>query len=112
MDRFGEDLEFMALSTGFFEQIRGCRLTGEEKDLALWQFAASDDGCFYAGHAGHDDVADEHIGLKALQRLDGFFSAEDSARLETCLVEDNGQCIGNDLLVVGNENSGFCGRGC
>src|ERR1700733_1096802 len=97
----------MALGTAFFEQIRGCCLAGEEKDLALWQFAAGDDCRFDTGHAGHDDVADKHIGLKTLKRLDGFFSAEDSARLETCLVEDDSQCVGNDLLVVGNEYSGF-----
>jgi len=95
------------LGHGLFEQIRGCRLTGEEKDLALWQFAAGDDCRFDTGHTGHDDVADEHIGLKALERFDGFFSAEHSARFETCLVEDDGQCVSNDLLVVSDEYSWF-----
>ena len=110
MDRFGEDLEFMALSTGFFEQIRGCRLTGEEKDLALWQFAAGDDCRFDTGHAGHDDVADEHVGLKALNRLDGFLSAEDGARLKACLIQDDREGVRNYLFVIGNEYSGFyCG---
>lgn len=107
MHWLGEDLEFMALGTGLFEQIRGCRLTGEEKDLALGQFAASDDCRFDAGHTSHDDVTDEHIGLKALERFDGFFSAEHSACLKTCLVEDNRQSIGNDLLVIGDEYSGL-----
>ena len=87
--RLGEDLEFMPLGTGLFEEIRRCRLAGKEQDLALWQLTASDDGCFYAGHASHDDVADEHIGLEAFERLDGLFSAEHSASLKACLVKDN-----------------------
>jgi len=100
VDWFGEDLELMALRTGLFEQIGGSGLPREEKDLALWQFAAGDDCSFNTGHAGHNDVADKHVGLEALERLDGFFSAKHCARLKARLIQDYCECVGNYLLII------------
>jgi len=107
MDRFSKDFELVTLRAGLFQQIRGSGLAGKEKDLALWKFAASDDCCFNTGHAGHDDVADEHIGLEALERLDGLFSAEHGACLKARLIQDNRQGVGDYLLVIGDEYPGF-----
>src|SRR6202789_3845493 len=108
--RLGEDLEFVPLHAGLFEKIRGGCLAGEQKDLAIWQSAAGDDCRFDTGHAGHDDVADEHVGLKALNRLDGFLSAEDGARLKACLIQDDREGVRNYLVVICNDYSGFyCG---
>jgi len=107
MDRLREDFEFVALGAGLFKQVRGSGLARKEKDFALWQFAASDDCSFDAGHAGHDDVADEHVGLEALERLDGLFSAKHGACLKARLIQDNCQGVGNYLLVIGDEYPGF-----
>jgi len=104
---FGENFEFVPLSAGLFKQIRGCGLTRKEKDFALWQLAASDDCSFNPGHTGHDDIADEHVGLKAFDQLDGLFSAIDCACVKACLIEDNCQSIRDYLLVIGNKNLGF-----
>ena len=111
MDWFGEDFELVTLAAGLFQQICGRGLARKKEDFALWKFAASDDCSFDTGHAGHDDVADEHIGLETLERLDGLFSAKHGARLEARLVQDDCESVGNYLLVISNEYSGFGGVG-
>ena len=107
MDRFGENFKLVSLSAGLLEQIGSSGLAREEKDLAFRQLAASDDGRFDTGHSSHDDIADEHVGLEAFERLDSFFSAKDGSRLKTRLVEDDCEGVGYDLLVVGDQNSWF-----
>jgi len=113
MDRLGEYLEFVTLGAGLFEQIGGGGLSGEEKDLALWQFAARNDCRFDAGHTSHDDIADEHVRLEAVEQLDSFFAAKNGARLKACLIQNNCESVGDYLLVVGDQNfRSWCGRSC
>lgn len=111
MDRFGQNLKLMALCPGFFQKVCGSGLSGEQKDLALREFAAGDDCGFNAGHSGHNDVADEHIRLKALKRLDGLLSAEDSACFESGLIQDDCECISDHLFVICYKNPRFYGSG-
>ncbi len=105
VDWFGEDLELVALGAGFFEEVGGGGLAGEEKNLAVGAPGAGGDGGFDAGHAGHDDVGDEHVGFKGIERFDGFFAAVDGARLEARLIEDDGEGVGDHLLIVGDEDA-------
>lgn len=113
MDRLGEDFELMALGTSLFEQVSSGSLARKEKDFALWQFTAGNNCGFDARHPGHDDVADEHIGLEALKRLDSLFTAEYRVRFKACLIQDDCQGVGDDLFIISDENPGFrCRRDC
>src|SRR6185312_16123060 len=105
MNGLGENLELVALCACLLQKVSGGGLAGEEEDLALWQAAAGDDCSFDAGHAGHDDIADEHVGLELFDGLDGLFAPEHGTRVEASLVENDCERIGNDLLVVGDEDS-------
>ncbi len=89
-------------------------LAGEEQNLAAGQLVAGGDGSFDAGHSGHDDVGDEHVGSKGVERFDGLLAAIDGARLKASLIEDDSEGVGDDLLVVGDEDAGFgrSGGGC
>jgi hypothetical protein len=89
MDRFGQNFELVSLRACLFKQVCSRGLTRKEKDLALWKLAASDDCRFNSGHTGHNDVADEHVGLKGFERLDCLFSAEDGACLKASLIQNN-----------------------
>src|SRR5271170_3241198 len=64
MDGLCEYLELVALSAGAVEQISGGGLAGEEQNLACRQQFANPDGGIDAVEVGHDDVADEHVGLE------------------------------------------------
>lgn len=107
VDGLCKDLELMALRTGFLEQVGCGGLAGEEQYFALGQALPSNNGGFNAGHASHNDVADEHVGLKAIERLDGLLSAEHCAGFKSCLIEDDRKGIGNHLFVICYEYSGF-----
>jgi len=71
MDGFGQDFELVSLDTGFFQQIGGGGLPGKEKDLAGRERLPYADGGFDAVHVGHDDVADNQVGLELLGALHG-----------------------------------------
>ena len=107
MDGLGKDFEFVAFCAGLLQKVGRGSLTGEEQDFALRQSTACDDRGFDTGHAGHDDVADEHVGLEGLDRLDGLLSTKDCTRLKACLIQDNCERVGNYLFVIGDEYSGF-----
>ena len=107
MDGLGENLKLVSLGAGFLQQICGRGLAGEEENFAVGHLGAGGNGSFDAGHAGHDDVGDEHVGLEAFERLDGLFAAVDGARFKAGLVQDDGQRVGDDLLVVGDEHPGL-----
>src|ERR1700727_1605755 len=103
----------MPLGASLFEQVCGGGLAREKKDLSVWQFAARDNCSFDAGHSSHDDVADEHIGLEVLERLNGFFSAKNCTCLKACLIQNNCQSVGDYLFVIGDQDLGFrCSRCC
>ena len=107
MDRLSQNLKFVPLRPRLFQEIRRCGLTGEKQNFALRQFAAGYDGSFDAGHASHDDIADEHIGLKALERLNCLFTAENGTRFKSRLVENDCEGICNYLFVICYEYPGF-----
>ncbi len=68
---------------------------------------ADPDGGVDAVEIGHDDVADEHVGPKGARRFDGFFAGIYGGGFKSALVENNGQGVGNDTLVVGDQHFGF-----
>jgi hypothetical protein len=100
VDGLRQDLELVALGAGAFQQVGRRRLAGEEQDLAARQELADVDGRLDAVHVGHDHVADDEVGLDRTGALDGSGAGVDGRSVETGLVEDDGQGIGDDLLVV------------
>ena len=104
MDRLGENFELVSLRASFFEQVRGGGLSGEEQDLASRHPGSGDDGGFDACHTGHDDVADEHVGLEVVESFHRLFSAENCTCFKTGLVQNNCESVCDYLLVVRNEH--------
>src|SRR5260370_13849518 len=103
MNGFSEDLELVPLRTSLLEQIGRCSLAGEQEDFALWQLVSRDDCGFDSRHPRHDDVTNQHVGLKAIQRLDRLLSTKDRARFEAGLIQDDRECIGDYLFIVRDE---------
>ena len=110
MDGLGQDFELVALCACFLQEVGGSCLSGEEEDFAFGQLGAGEDSCLDTGHAGHDDVADEHVGLEGVESFDGLFSAEYGARFKASLIEDDREGVCDDLFIVCDEDSGL-GRG-
>lgn len=102
MNGLGQDLELVAFCASFFEQIGSGGLPGEEQDFTVGHLFARLDGSLDAGHSRHDDVGDQHIWLKGVERFDGLFSAKNGSGLKSGLVEDDGQRICDYLFVVCN----------
>lgn len=107
MDGLGKDLKLVTLRAGFLKKVGRRSLTGEEQDFALGEALPGDDGGLYAGHAGHNDVADEHVRLKAVERLDSLLATEHCTGFKSCLIQDDRESVGNHLFVVRYEYSGF-----
>lgn len=107
VNRLSENLEFMALSASFLQQVGGSGLTREKENLTVGHPRACNDGCFDACHTGHDDVADEHVGLKGFERFNGFFTTEYCASFKACLIENDRKGVGDHLLVVRDEYPGL-----
>ena len=90
------------------EEVGGGSLAGEEEDFAGGQLA-----CELAIAASMPVIPVmitsemSMSGAKGVEGLDGFFAAVDSSRFKAGLVEDDGESVGDDLLVVGDEHAGF-----
>jgi len=113
VDGLGEDFELVAALAGFFEQVGGGCLAGEQQNFAVGQLRLSCDGGLDAGHSSHDDIGDEHVGLEGIEGFDGFLAAVDGTCLKAGLVENDGERVGDYLFVVGYEYLAFdqCGGG-
>ena len=86
VDRFGEQIEVVALRAGLFQQICGRRLPGEEEHLAFRLGFAEVNCQLNSGHTGHGDVTDEKIGGLLSTCGDGVLRTIEGACLEACLV--------------------------
>ena len=89
MNWLSENLKLMALCPRLLQQIGRCSLSREKKYFALGQFAPGYDCSLDSRHAGHNNVADEHIRLEGVKRLDGLFPTEDRAGFKPRLVEND-----------------------
>jgi hypothetical protein len=107
MDGLGQDFELVALGPGAVEQVGGGGLPGEEQDLAGGQYPADADGGVDAVEVGHHDVADEHVGPEGRRKLNGLLAAIDGGGIETGLIEDNREGVGDHALIVGDEHFGL-----
>ncbi len=58
-------------------------------------------------HVRHDDVGDEHVRLQRSRDFYCLFAAIDCCCLKTALVQNNGQRIRDDSLVIGDQNFGL-----
>ena len=63
VDGFGEELEGVAFGLGFTHELAGGGLSGEEEDAGGGKFLADFDAELDSGHFGHEDVAENDVGL-------------------------------------------------
>ena len=61
----------MSLGAGFFQQVSGGGLAGEQQDLAGRQNLPNADGGFNAVHVRHDYVADDEVRLTFARPVHG-----------------------------------------
>ncbi len=94
----------MAANPCVAQQIGGGSLAGEQQDAAAWDHGANLNRGFDAAHAGHDDVAQEDVGMEVARGFDGFLPAVNSRGLEAILVEDQSEGVGDDAFVIGDKH--------
>jgi hypothetical protein len=106
VDRLQEDFEVVSPDAGVAEQIGGGGLAGEQQDAATRNEAGDLNGGFDAAHTRHNHVGEEDVGLEVARGLDGLLAAIDSGGFKAILVENHSQGIGDDALIIGNQDSG------
>jgi len=109
MYRLSKDIELVALSPRFFEQISCSCLSREEQDLAPGQELADANRSFNAVHVRHDHVADDEFRLGLSCAVDCGRAGINGGRVESVLVENYGEGVGNHTFIVNDENSGLAG---
>src|SRR5579862_6746188 len=107
---FRENLKLVSLGTSVLQQVGGGCLAGKQQDFTGRQKATNADGGFDAIHIGHDDVADDEIGLQRARAFHGRCAGVHRRGVIPVKVEDFGQGVGNNLLVVNYQNSRFVTR--
>lgn len=106
MNGFEENFKLVAADAGIAQQVGGRGLAGEQQNPAVRNHCANLNGSFDAGHAGHDDIAEEDIRVEEPSGFDGRLATIDSAGFKSTLIQDDAQSVGDDLLVIGDEHSG------
>ncbi len=104
MDRFRYDFKAVSLHPSILQQIGACGLSGEEKNLTIRPSGANENGRFDPCHPRHDDIAYEHIRMKAVGRFNRGFSAVHSTGFKTRAIKDEHQCVRDHLFVIGNKD--------
>src|SRR5580692_5835668 len=110
MYRLCQNFKLMALSPCILQQIGRRGLAGEEKYLATGQEATNADSRFNAIHVRHDDIADDQIRLERSCAFHCCCSGIHRRSVISVQIEDFGQSVSNDLLVVNHQNSRFFTR--
>src|SRR6185437_5573182 len=102
MDGLGQDLKLMSLGARGFQQISGGGLAGKQKYFAPGDGLAHLDGDVNTGNSlvFEDDVADQQVGTQAARLVNGILAGIDGLGVEAVLVENDGQGIGDDMLVI------------
>src|SRR5262249_14618946 len=107
MDRLGQDLKFVSLGAGFFQEIGRSRLAGEQQNLAVRKQFANTNRSLDAVHVLHDDVADDQVWSNLSSLFDRCRAGVDRVRLKTILVEDKREAVSDHLLIVNNKDTGL-----
>ena len=105
MDGFGEELEGVAFGLGFTHELAGGGLSGEEEDAGGGKFLADFDAELDSGHFGHEDVAENDVGLDLAGGYESCLSAEGFDGVESMKIEDGGDGLGDEGFVVDNEDA-------
>lgn len=85
-------------------------MTIEEKYLALRNDATNDNHGVDSVHMGHLDIADNDIGLRIHNGLDGVDSRMDGRSIEASLIENDSQCVGKEGLIIHHKYVGHIGH--
>ena len=99
----------MSLGPCFFKEIGGSCLTGKEQNLALGKHLPDLYGSFDPVHVGHDDITNHQIRMAGSRSLHRRRPCVDRGGFEAVLIQDDGQGIGDDTLVVYYQDSGLGG---
>jgi len=108
VDGLGEDFKFIPTHTRVFQQISRCRLTGEKQNFAARQESANVNCCLDAVHVRHNDVADNQVWFSSPGKIDGIIPGVGGGSIEARLVQNDGQCIGDDMLIIHYKYAGLC----
>ncbi len=97
---FGENFEFIAATTGILQETWGGSVAGEEKYFAARQEFKDANCRLNAVHVGHENVADDEIGIFPSRALDGFASVISGKGIEAVPVQNDDQSVGNQVLII------------
>jgi len=100
MERLGQHIESMTFVEGFFDEVAGGALAGEEHHLARRAELAQANRKFHARHAGHDHIREEEIGGKGFGGFQSIKRMIESPGFEALGFDDCRECRGDDWFVV------------
>ncbi len=102
----GEDAHGVGQSAGLFAHLLQVGVeTGEDDDAAGWELAGDVVHQGEAVPAGHGDIAEEQVRDKLTGTLEGLVGGVCGLCVEAILREDEGQCIGDQTVIVNDQNS-------
>jgi hypothetical protein len=105
VNRFGKELEVVALLLGAAHQLAGGSLAGKEKDAGLGELVAQANAEIDTRHARHKHVAEDDIGMKAPSYPEGVFAAQGLHGVKTMSIQDGGDGLGDQGLIVHDEHA-------
>jgi hypothetical protein len=81
-------------------------LTGEEEDAGGGIFLADFDAQLDSGHLRHEDVAEDDVGLDLAGGFECCLAAESLDGVESVHIGNSGNGLGDEGLVVDDEDAG------
>src|ERR1039457_2926212 len=103
-NRLFENTEKVTLRSLDTEKVCSPCLPGKKENLATAQKLADANGGFNSRDAPHRNVCEQHIRPQFLCYLDCFLAAVPGFCLEPAKVQDCGQCICDNCLVIRNKD--------
>jgi len=107
VDRFGEQIEVIALRARRFQKVGGRRLPREEQYLASRLRFAEVNRQLDPSHTGHGNVSDKQIRSLLSACGDGVLRMIEGACLETCLAQYSCERLGDHGFIIHNEDYAF-----
>lgn len=100
MERLGQHIESMTFVEGFFDEVAGGALAGEEHHLARRAELAQANRKFHARHAGHDHIRKEKIGSERLGSFQSIKGVIEGSGVEALGLDNRREGRGDNWFVV------------
>lgn len=111
VDGLDHDLEAEVLRFGFGEELTDGGLAGEQEDAQAGEQLAEVHGRIDAVAVAKEEIGDENVGLELGGGFKRVAAGIDGLSFKSTLIEDENKGIGDELLVVGDENFGLTRNG-